>query len=548
MGKRKTAARASGGEEKHGRRTKPPRGDRNRSNPNKSCKLDTPALETWLWDAACVIRGAVDAPKFKDYILPLIFIKRLSDVFEDELTKLAGPDSFGNVETAWEMVEAQPELVRFFIPRHCTWPEIRKLTKDIGQSLTDAVRDIADQNERLQGVIDIVDFNATVSGERIIPDERLSALIEIISRHRIGLADTEPDIIGRAYEYLIRKFAEGQGQSAGEFYTPREVGLVLAYILGPKPGQTVYDPACGSAGLLIKSQLVCRENHDTAAAERPLQLFGQEMIPGTYAMAQMNMIIHDMTGDLAIGDTLRNPKFLEASELETFDLVVANPMWNQDGYDAKFYDEDPHQRFTLGYAPASTADWGWVQHMHASLTEGGRAGVVLDTGAASRGSGNQGANKERDIRKKFVDADLVEAVVLLPENLFYNTTAPGILMLFSRGGKRRPGEILLVNASKLFSKGRPKNFLEEGHVRRIADVYHGWRAEEGLSAIITVDQAAKNDYNLSPSRYVSTGAEAEILPLDEAVVLLREAEEERAEADRQLNEVLTQLGFGARTK
>jgi type I restriction enzyme M protein len=241
-----------------------------KSSRNPAQKLDTPALESWLWDAACIIRGAVDAPKFKDYILPLIFIKRLSDVYEDELARLA--EQLGDVETAREMAERDHGLVRFFLPRNCMWPEIRKLTKDIGRKLTDVVRDIADENEHLQGVIDTVDFNAAVSGERIIPDEKLSMLIEIISRYRIGPAETEPDIIGRAYEYLIRKFAEGQGQTAGEFYTPREVGLVLAYILDPKPGETVYDFACGSAGLLIKCQLVRREKHDTAAAERPLQL------------------------------------------------------------------------------------------------------------------------------------------------------------------------------------------------------------------------------------------------------------------------------------
>jgi type I restriction enzyme M protein len=517
----------------------------NKTNGNKEPRtLDTPALENWLWDAACIIRGAVDAPKFKDYILPLIFIKRLSDVYEDELARLA--KDLGGVDTAMEMAERDHGLVRFFLPRQCLWPEIRKLTKDIGQKLTEVVRDIADENEHLQGVIDTVDFNAAVSGERIIPDEKLSTLIEIISRHRIGLKEAEPDLIGRAYEYLLRKFAEGQGQSAGEFYTPREVGLVLAYILDPKPGQSVYDPACGSAGLLIKSQLVCRENHDTGAAERPLQLYGQEQTPSTYAMARMNMIIHDMAGDMAIGDTLRNPKFLHGSELMKFDLVVANPMWNQDGYDAKFYDEDPHQRFAFGYAPASSADWGWVQHMLASLAEGGRGGVVLDTGAISRGSGNQGSNKERDIRKKFVDADLVEAVVLLPENLFYNTPSPGVLVFFNRQ-KNRPGEILIINASQLFAKGRPKNYLDERHVGQIVEGFRRWKTEERFSAVITNDQAAKNDYNLSPSRYVSTGAEADVLRLEEVVILLREAEEERAEADKRVNEVLVQLGLvGAR--
>jgi type I restriction enzyme M protein len=232
----KDGRKSKAGQSRQGRRAPATRKDRQldffNGADSTARKLDMPALENWLWDAACVIRGAMDAPKFKDYILPLIFIKRLSDVYEDELAKLA--EQLGDRDTAMEMAENDHGLVRFFIPRHAMWPQIRTLTKDIGQKLTEAVRDIADENEQLQGVIDIVDFNATVSGERIIPDEKLSALIEVINRHRIGLKDAEPDILGRAYEYLIRKFAEGQGQSAGEFYTPREVGLILAY--GPQAG------------------------------------------------------------------------------------------------------------------------------------------------------------------------------------------------------------------------------------------------------------------------------------------------------------------------
>jgi type I restriction enzyme M protein len=180
--------------------------------------------------------------------------------------------------------------------------------------------------------------------------------------------------------------------------------------------------------------------------------------------------------------------------------------------------------------------------MAACLGDAGRMAVVLDTGAVSRGSGNSGSNKERDIRKQFVEADLIEAVLLLPENLFYNTTAPGIVMVLNRK-KRRPGEVLLINASKLFSKGRPKNYLADEDAAKIVTAYHGWTAEEGVSAIITNEEAARNDFNLSPSRFVKTGTEAEVLPLDEAVVLLQEAEEERAEADRQLKEVLAALGF-----
>ncbi|AEB11859.1 type I restriction-modification system subunit M [Marinithermus hydrothermalis] len=520
--------------------------------------VDINTLETWLWEAACAIRGPVDAPKFKDYILPLVFLKRLSDVFEDELERLA--EEYGDRETAEQIIEDERAggtisrgrgSVRFYIPENARWPRIRAHGRaGLGQFLTDAVRAVARENPRLQGVIDLVDFNATAAGQRIVPDEYLARLVDVLSHHRLGLQDVEPDILGRAYEYLLRKFAEGQGQSAGEFYTPREVAVLMARILEPEPGMTVYDPACGSGGLLIKCHLRLLETHGEQQnghrclppEHAPLQLYGQEINPATFAMARMNAVIHDMEADIRLGDTMRNPAFKDASgRLMRFDLVVANPMWNQI-FPTEVYENDPYERFAFGTPPASTADWGWLQHMLASLSDTGRMAVVLDTGAVSRGSGTQGSNRERDIRKAFVEADLIEAVVLLPENLFYNTTAPGIILVVNRR-KRHPGEILLINASKLFAKGRPKNYLAEEHIETIARLYHEWKAEEGLSAIITNDEAARNDYNLSPSRYVASNDQEEVLPLEEAVVLLREAEEERADADRKLNEALHILGM-----
>jgi type I restriction enzyme M protein len=257
----------------------------------------------------------------------------------------------------------------------------------------------------------------------------------------------------------------------------------------------------------------------------------------------MNAFIHDMEAEIALGDTMHRPAFTTGDgKLRQFDIVTANPMWNQD-FPTSTYENDTYERFKRGIPPASSADWGWVQHMFASLNPDGKMAVVLDTGAVARGSGNQGSNKERDIRKKFVDEDLVEAVLLLPENLFYNTTAPGIIMVLNRR-KQHAGEIILINASKLFSKGRPKNFLEGAHFEQIASIYREWNAVDSVSSIIKMSDAVKNDYNLSPGRYVSTGAESEVLPLDEAFVLLRESEEERAEVDRQLGVVLTQLGLG----
>jgi len=512
------------------------------------------ALETWLWDAACVIRGPVDAPRFKDYILPLVFLKRLSDVFDDELERLSA--EYGSRDIALQLLEQERErgqvhLVRFYIPENAHWEKIRQHgVSGLGQFLTDAVRSVARENPRLQGVIDVVDFNATAAGQRIIPDDHLSRLIDVLSKHRLGLHDVEPDILGRAYEYLLRKFAEDQGQSAGEFYTPREVAILMAHLLDPQPGMTVYDPTCGSGGLLIKYHLRLLETHGVKENGRlklppgvaPLRLYGQEINPATFAIARMNAFIHDMEGDIRLGDTMRRPAFTDAdARLRQLDLVTANPMWNQ-SFPTDLYEHDAYGRFTYGTPPSSSADWGSLQHMLASLNERGKMAVVLATGAVSRGSGNHGSNRERDIRKAFVERDLIEAVILLPENLFYNTTAPGIILLVNRRKPRR-GEILLINASQQFAKGRPKNYLTEEHIARIAALYHDWRAEEGLSAIITSDEASRNDYNLSPSRYVSTNGKEEVLPLEEAVVRLLEAEEERAEADRELSQILQKLGL-----
>lgn len=502
--------------------------------------LDINTLETWLWDAACKIRGAIDAPKYKDYILPLIFLKRLSDVFEDELLKMQ--DDYGNMTVAEKIASEDHSVLRFYLPPASRWSSIEKQTTKIGEHLTSAVRAIAKENPKLQGVIDIVDFNATAAGQRIVSDDRLKALIEVLGKYRLGLKDVEPDILGRAYEYLLRKFAEGSGQSAGEFYTPREVAILMGYILDPASGEEVYDPCCGSGGLLIKCYLRFREKFKDDASAAPLRFYGQEYIHTTFAMAKMNAFIHDMEATLGLGDTMNKPSFLNADgSLKKFDIVTANPMWNQD-FSQSVYENDAYNRFGFGFPPSSSADWGWIQHMFASLKDKGRMAVVLDTGAVSRGSGNQGANRERDIRKEFVEKDLIEAVILLPENMFYNTTAPGIILIINKD-KKKKGQILLINASKLFTKGKPKNYLPDESIEKIYDIYSKWKDEEGISKIIKNEEVIKNDYNLSPSRYVAQNGGEEVLPIEEAIVLLKEAEEERVIADKKLKVILEKMGF-----
>ncbi len=327
--------------------------------PKKAKPEKNKSLESWIWDAACSIRGAKDAPKYKDFILPLIFTKRLCDVFDDELNRIAA--EVGSRKKAFQLAKADHKLVRFYLPLmpgdpdQPVWSVIRKLSDKIGEGVTSHMRAIAKENQGLQGIIDRVDFNATTHGQRDIDDDRLSNLIEAISTKRLGLEDVEADIIGKSYEYLIRKFAEGGGQSAGEFYTPPEVGTIMSKVLQPEPGMEIYDPCCGSGGLLIKCEIAMEEQ--TKGKKRsgksemkvsPLKLYGQEYIADTWAMACMNMIIHDMEGTIEIGDTFKNPKFRKKGKLRTFDRVVANPMWNQDWFTEADYDNDELDRFPAG--------------------------------------------------------------------------------------------------------------------------------------------------------------------------------------------------------
>jgi len=513
------------------------------------------SLESWIWDAACSIRGAKDAPKYKEFILPLIFTKRLCDVFDDELNRIAA--EVGSRKKAFQLVRADHKLARFYLPlvpfdpEEPVWSVIRKLSDRIGEGVTTHIRAIARENPLLQGIIDRVAFNATTHGQRDIDDDRLSNLIEAISTKRLGLDDVEADIIGKSYEYLIRKFAEGGGQSAGEFYTPPEVGTIMSKVLAPEPGMEIYDPCCGSGGLLVKCEIameeqrreikegghscpplhsefngypLCNGGLENPPSFAPLKLYGQEYIV----------------------DTFKNPKFRnKQGKLRTFDRVVANPMWNQDWFTEADYDNDELDRFPAGagFPGKSSADWGWVQHMHASLNDTGRAAIVLDTGAVSRGSGNAGTNKEKSVRQWFVDRDIIESVLYLPENLFYNTTAPGIVLFLNKAKPEdRKSKVFLVNASKIFEKGDPKNFIPDEGIKRIVDTLIGWKEEEKLSRIVNHAELKKNDYNISPSRYIHTGEAETYRPIEDIVKDLNAIELEARETDEALRKILKQLG------
>jgi len=515
-------------------------------------------MEQMLWTAACSIRGEKDAPKFKDYILPVVFLKRLSDVFDDEVERLS--ETYGDKGTALSIIEADKSLVRFYIPPEARWAVVSgrekfnwptgQKPKTLGEQLTLAMRAIVkanagDNRKDLSGVIDIVDFNEIRNGEREISDAALSGIIETLSdpRYKLGLYNVEPDFLGRCYEYLLRKFAEGQGQSAGEFFTPTEVGWLMAYIMRPGQGEEAYDFACGSAGLLIKCELALQERE--IKINRPLKLYGQELTGSSYAIARMNMVIHDMEGEIVRGNSMTNPKFRDSdSSLKKFDIVVANPMWNQP-FDQSVYENDPFDRFeTHGGVTSGKADWAWLQHTISTLKTNGRAAVVLDTGAVTRGSGSRNEDKENTIRKWFVDHDLIEGVILLPDNLFYNTTAAGIIVVLNKNKvPARKDKIVLLNASNEFKKGSPKNYIPEENIKKIAQAFIKGQDIERFVKVISNKEAAEDDYNLSPSRYVDTSEKVEYRPIPEILKELDELERKAVRIDKDMKKIFKQMGF-----
>ena len=513
--------------------------------------LDNSSMEQMLWQAACKIRGEKDAPKFKDYILPLLFIKRLSDVFDDEVKRLV--QKFGSEKRALKYLDMDHSLVRFYLPPSARWSVVSgredfkwpkgEEPRSLGEQLTLTMRSIvkANPSKNLRGVIDVVDYNESRGGEREISDSALRGVIQTFSKYRLGLNDVEPDFLGRSYEYLLRKFAEGQGQSSGEFFTPREVGFIMAKIMQPLGGETAYDYACGSFGLLIKLQLVLKKTDPLNKI--PLKLNGQELTSSSFAIACMNRIIHDMEGEVQRGNSIENPKFRDSSgRLKKFDIILANPMWNQP-IDSSIYENDPFDRFeTQGGMTSGKADWAWLQHTLACLKENGRAAVVLDTGAVTRGSGSQHEDKEKKIRKWFVDHDFIEGVILLPDNLFYNTSSAGIIIFLNKNKMEiRKNTIILLNASQEFYKGKPKNYISEEGIDKIANAFIEGKEIDRFVKIITKEEVIKNDYNLSPSRYVSLSEEVTYRPIPQILSDLKAIQEEEKQVDKKLAQILKKL-------
>lgn len=481
-------------------------------------------LEQHLWKAADILRGPIEVSEYKNYILTLLFYKRLSDVYLEEYEEI--------LEKYEDKTIAKEKFHRFNIPDGSLWEDVRKVGVNIGQELNRALDNITKVNPELDGVINRTDFN---DKERL-SEERLVKLMEHFSSLKLGNRNVEPDVLGQAYEYLIKQFADTAGKKGGEFYTPKEVVRTMVRILDPNEGDEIYDPACGSGGMLVESYYHLKYSNKNP---QRLFLYGQEINVLTWAIARMNVILHDMEAKISQGDTFSNPKFLEKDGgLEEFDIVLANPMWNQDGYKTAM-ESDRFNRFIYGIAPDSSADWGWIQHMLASLKSDGRMGIVLDNGVLFRGGA------EGEIRKKVVEKDLVECVIGLPEKLFYNTGAPGcILILNKHKPQERRDKVLFIYAGNGFEKLKNMNRLREEDIENIATVYHQFRDVERYAGVVSTEKIKENDYNLSVTRYVDVFGKEEHIDVPQVLLELKNVEEDRTKTEERLTRYLKELGYG----
>ncbi len=486
-------------------------------------KLTLEKFEAFLWSAADILRGSIDSAEYKQYIFGLLFLKRLSDEFDEECEQVKGDPE-------------DPDNYQFFVPKRARWRNIRKISEGIGNAIDKAFEALEEQNPLLEGVLTPIEFQ----DPKKLPDAALNKLVTHFSKPELNLANSnlsEPDILGRAYEYLIKQFADDAGKKGGEFYTPHGVVKLLIRILDPQEGMRICDPACGSGGMLIESVNYLKE---LGKNPNNISIFGQEKNLNTWAIAKMNLLLHNVLhGRIEHGDTMADPKLIEDNYLMLFDIVVANPMWNQKEWSRELFEKgDPYGRAKYGVPPKSSGDWMWVQHMLATINHNGRIGVVLDNGALFRGQ------REGKIRKVFIEADLIEGIVALPPNLFYNTGAPGCLIIINKNKlEDLKNKIFFIHAENEYQEGKAQNFLLDNHIKKISETYKAKKLMEKFSDLIELEEIKDNDFNLNVSRYIDILPEEEPIDIAECIVEINKLQEERSKLDKQFERNMEELGY-----
>lgn len=492
-------------------------------------KLTPEQLQRHLWSAADILRGSIDSSDYKNYIFGLIFLKRLSDRFDEECEALVA-----------EGIDPEDhDEHQFFVPKRARWSQLQKVATNLGEALNKACQALEDENRSLAGVLAGIDFN----DERKLGDTRqrdtvLSRLVQHFAKLNLRNASlSEPDLLGNAYEYLIEKFADDAGKKGGEFRTPEKVVELVVELLAPKEGMRICDPTCGSGGMLLGCAQYVAKHKGNA---RNLGLFGQEKNLSTWSICKMNMLLHGRLDDrIEKGDTIRDPKLLDADgRLMVFDRVLANPPFSLEEWGREVAEKDGFRRFGYGVPPKGKGDLAFLQHMVATLNDKGQVGVVLPHGVLFRGGA------EGEIRKRMLQDDLFEAVIGLPPNLFYGTGIPAAILVLSKTKKPdRKGKVLFVDASREFQEGSARNYLRDQDGAKIAQTFNEYKDVEQYARVVRVNEIEKNEFNLNISRYVEAREKEERVDVAAAIGTLRKLEMARAAAEERMSELLRTLGY-----
>ena len=488
-------------------------------------------IESWLWESANILRGPVDPANLRDFVFPLLFLKRLSDTWDEEQEKAI--KKFGkdiDEDTA-------ADFHTFQIPKGCHWADLRRAAENHGVLIQNIMQKIEEANPNQLAQI----FgNAPWADHNKMPPERLEKLVSHFSQRDLSPSKVSNDLLGGGYEYLLKRFSDESSTSAGQFFTPRAVVHLLVRILGPKPTDSIYDPACGSAGMLIEA---ATEVKQSGGSVQRMRFYGQEVNQTSAAIGRMNLFIHEVEdAQIRREDTLQKPKFIDAKgKLDQFDLVVANPPFSLKDWGADKWATDPHKRAIGGVPPKNNGDYAWVQHMITSMKpETGRVGVVMPHGVLFR-SGAEGA-----IRKHLIESDLLETIIGLAPNLFYGTTIPAILMFFrATKDKKRKQHILFIDSSKRFGKGKAQNFLTDEDVEDIFDVYQSLGETEKANIparLVSHSEIEENNWDLNIGRYLKADA-AEVVDVQDALASFDQARTELAAAEKALLAKLKAAGY-----
>ncbi len=491
-------------------------------------RVNLEILKSHLWKSADILRGHIDAADYKNYIFGFLFLKRISDVFDEEVEKIILKT--GDEKIAYE----DHDYHDFFVPKRARWDYLKSLTHDIGSAINKANDALEEENpESLEGVLSAVDFN----DKDRLPDHILSQLTGHFSKIRLRNADLEkPDILGDAYEYLIAQFASSAGKKGGEFYTPKEVVELLIDILDPTEGMRICDPACGSGGMLIQSVYHLKDKKQNP---KNISLYGQEINVGTWAICKMNLLLHGLqNAQIKRCDTLRDPELLSKGQLMKFDIVIANPPFSLKNWGYEQAQSDPYKRFRFGIPPKGYADYAFVQHMITTVNPTGRVGVVLPHGALFRGGA------EGKIRKGIIEEDLIEAIIGLPPKLFYGTGIPACLFIVNKNKpKQRKGKIFFLYGANDYLEGKKQNKLRKQDIDKTVDAFREYKTVQKYCRPVPRTEIQENDYNLNITRYIDITEEEEKIDVQKTINELKELKKEYRKVEDKVSDYLKELNY-----